>query len=519
MDAINRFFLSKYEFENFTIRNKARALLYFNFLMLFLLACLIVSYSIINPKEIITVSGGAGSIIVFVVLSIFMLSKGKLDLSVMIYLVPTILVVIAARFGKLAIAPYMGFTSFLYYNFYIIVFVAVFGKKTSVPATTLIFIIFNIIYYVLVKDQLNPESLRISSAGVANSTAALLVTGVVSYINIVLTNLSNNKHKEEAETTRSQYEFIARVFDSIKSVASNLQLSVGTFRATAGNLTDSAQNQASRIEESSASMVEIAAAIDKVSSDAAVQTESLNEIQQSIEALDTLISRVAHKADEIKNGSKKAITQGEEAVAIFEQVQEGIQRIYSSAEKIREMVNLITEIADRTNLLSLNASIESARAGEAGKGFAVVAEEISKLADNSTASAKEISVLINETTESIKNGYGMFNELYSHIRDMNITLESSSRLSAELDTTAKQQTVLSNGVKESIHSINSLSQSISLAMKEQSESTQEISKSFDVINEITQANAATSEEVSGATESLVENAEQLLDIMHTKNEK
>jgi aerotaxis receptor len=513
MNTLNAFFLSRYAMADFTLRTRAKALLYYDLLMLVLLLILIAVIAAINPVELKTFGAGAGSIIIIVLASMIFLKRGNLDLSVMVYLAPTILVVIAARFFKLSIAPHMGFTSYLYYNFYIIVFVAVFGKKRFVPITALLFIVCNVMYYVLARDLLDPISLEIASAGVANSTAALIITGVVSYINILLTGYSNDKHREEAEVNRKQYEFIAGMFSSIKDVSSNLQDSVETFHSTAATLTESAQNQAARIEESSASMVQIAEAIDRVSSDAAVQNTSLGDIENSIDGLSSLITQVTLKADEIKNGSEKAIHQGEEAAEIFGRVQEGIQRINSSAEKIRDIVNLISEIADRTNLLSLNASIESARAGEAGRGFAVVAEEISKLADNSTASAKEISLLINETTESIRNGYGMFTALYSHIRDMNVTLETSNRLSAEMDTAAKEQAALSNTVKQAIHSLNSLSQSISLAMKEQSLSTQEISRSLDMINEMTQASAGASEEVSGATENLVAAMGRLLEII------
>jgi methyl-accepting chemotaxis protein len=514
MNTFNKLFLSKYNSENFTLRYKAMALLYFDFLMIFLLVVLVVLYALINPEAILSVLVGASSIMLVVLLDMFFLSTGKYDVSVMVFLVPTIIIIIAARFAKLAGTPHLGFSSYLFYNFFVIVFTAVFGKKKLVPITVIIFIFSNIAYFVLAKDRLDPVSLSIAKAGVANSTAALLITGVVSYINITLTGLSNSKHKQEAESNSKQYYLIADIFASIKDVASNLQDSAVAFKSTAAGLNDSAQNQAARLEESSASMEEIAAAMEKVSSDAAVQSGSVERIENSIIELDTFINDVADRAGKIKNESEKAIGQGKEAVAVFGRVQEGIQQINLSAEKIKDIVNLISEIADRTNLLSLNASIESARAGEAGKGFAVVAQEISKLADNSTVSAKQISQLINETTANINSGYGLFNTLYSHLKNMNVTLEFSTKLSAEMDGVTGNQRKLSNSVKDAMHDVKQLSLSISDGMKEQSFTTIELSKSFDVITELTQNNAASAEQVSCATETLMNNSAQLLDIIN-----
>ncbi|MBP7735426.1 MAG: hypothetical protein KA369_05575 [Spirochaetes bacterium] len=511
---INALFLSSYETSNFTIRHKATALLYFDFLMLFLLTMLIVSYAVINPAGFLKVSVGAGSIMSFVILSIFFILRGRLNYAVTVYLFPTIALVIAARFVNAMTAPNTGFTSYLYYFFYIIVFTAVFGEKKLVPIVSLIFIAANIAFYVFVRDRLDGSSLQAAGTGIANSTAALLITGVVSYINITLSGLSNRKHKEEAEVSGKHYDIIYRILDSIKSISSGLRASADTFNQNAGNLTSRSQDQAALVEESSAAMEENTSAIERVTSEAAVQAGAINKIEKAIGGLNDLITDVSGKAGAIMRESERAMRQGDEALVVSSRALDGMQKIYGSAEKIKDITKLITEIADKTNLLALNASIESARAGEAGRGFAVVADEISKLADNSTSSAKEISLLINETSGNINSGYEMFNVIHNHVRDITGTLAASNRLSAEMNDVTGRQMELSDTVLKDVQGINALSSSISTAMNEQSINMGELSRALDTINEIAQSNAVTSHEVHEATDSLMESVRQLLDLLN-----
>jgi len=514
MQNIQSFFLSGFEGQNKTIQRKARALLYYNFLMLILLSLLVVVYAAVNPQGFLKGAVGAGIISVLVLFSIYFIRRGMLGVAVTVYLLPTIIIVITARFMKSMTLPHTGFTAYLYYNFYIIVFMAVFGKKRFVPLTTLLFIAANILFFFLVKDRLDPVALEIAITGISNSTPALLITGVVSYISVTLSGYSNEQHKEEAEENKAQYEMISGVFSSIKDIAAGLQQSVVKFNMTSQKLTDSTQSQAALVEESSASMEEIAAAIEKVSVDAGVQAGSVNTIEETMNGLNSLISDVSGRADNIMKESEKSIRQGDDAAGLSERALASMESINESAEKIRDIIKLITEIADQTNLLALNASIESARAGEAGRGFAVVADEISKLADNSTGSAKEITKLINDTVKNIQEGSEMFSALHNHIKDIQNTLKISNSLSGEMNEVAARQLKLSDSVKESVHNVNSLSGSISVAMQEQASTTGELSRSIDTINEITQTNAAVSEEMSDVTGDLVGSIEKLLEIIN-----
>lgn len=102
------------------------------------------------------------------------------------------------------------------------------------------------------------------------------------------------------------------------------------------------------------------------------------------------LDHTAHEIDAAKNGIKELVNEMSKVTVVFEDFQSMIKNMQEQFVDISDFASIITEIANQTNLLSLNASIEAARAGQAGRGFAVVAEEIKKLADTSKQSASDI---------------------------------------------------------------------------------------------------------------------------------
>lgn len=512
--TLEKFFLSKYEKVHFVNRQKAKALLYYNLLMVILLAVLIAVYLVLNTKGGTRAIAGAGIIILIVTASLLFLKKGYLNGSVMIYLIPTVLIVTGARFLNAARMPYLGFSSYLYYCFYLIVYVAVFGKKYMVPLLSCFFMVINIVFYFFVKGHLTGESLEIAGAGIANSTPVFLVIGVMSYINIYLAEKSNSLHREEAATNRKQYELISNLFVSIKEISAKLRQTASSFSLTSGEIADGAKNQAAILEESSASMEEMAGTIENVSKEISSQSESINDIDSIMGDLNSLINNLTERAGAIMKESDRAISLADNAVNNSAVALDGFSKIRESSEQIKSIIELISEIADQTNLLALNAAIESARAGEAGRGFAVVSDEISKLADKSTQAAKEIGKLITDTGANITSGFHLFGELDIHIHRMKDTLVVSEKLSREMNDSAHEQMKLSNKVKESIHRVNGLSSNVTFAMNEQSKTSYVLSNSLTSASEITQKNAESSTEVSDMTSDLLETTEKLLDLIN-----
>ncbi len=515
---LESFFLSAYTSKMYVNQQKAKAFMYYSFLMICLLLIFMLIYPILNAKGAPRAIAGAGTISLIIAISILFLRSGNLNGAVMVYLIPTVILVTAARFLNAVHTPYGGFTSYIYYCYYLIVFVAIFGKKYMVPLLTLYFVLANIVFFFFVKGQLSGPVLEIAGTGVANSTPSLFIVGVVSYIHNYLSEKSNNLHKEEAEVNRKQYNLISDLFVSIKSISEKLEKTASSFNNASGQIADGARDQAAILEESSASMEEMAGTIENVSREIAGQSESINTIDRIMEDLNSLINDLAAKAGAIMAESARSISLADNAVNNSAIALDGMRNIQQSSEQIKSITELISEIADQTNLLALNAAIESARAGEAGRGFAVVSDEISKLADKSTQSAKEIEFLIKETSRNINADFHLFNELDINIRKMKETLVTSEAMSREMNDSAQQQLGLSSRVKSSIHEVNVVSGNVAYAMNEQSRTSLALSNSLTDASEITQRNAESSLEVSDMTSELVETTERLLELLNRAND-
>ena len=196
---------------------------------------------------------------------------------------------------------------------------------------------------------------------------------------------------------------VSKMCDSLDASMSVISKQAGILKTESAELSESATNMSETCEEVDRAVLEIADGASNQADETSKATDNVVTIGVMIEATNEAVKELSSAAESMSTAESNAqITLQElndiskKTTEVIDTIAEKTAKTNESAEKIQEVTALIAGIANQTNLLSLNASIEAARAGDAGRGFAVVAEEISKLADQSNESARQIDDIVKQ---------------------------------------------------------------------------------------------------------------------------
>jgi methyl-accepting chemotaxis protein len=279
------------------------------------------------------------------------------------------------------------------------------------------------------------------------------------------------------------------------------------------------QDQAATLEEMASGMDEISASIDNIAINTKEESESLNHIelkmQELTESTQTMSQEIQH-TDQLVRSTNDHARQGDQSL---KEMITSMDYITESSTKMLGIVGIINEIADRVNLLSLNASIEAARAGDAGRGFAVVAEEISKLADQTATSIKGINDLIKVSTEEIERGKNIVNQNSMSIKDIISDVEKFGLMIGNLSYSMKNQLDIYKVVHANINSSSIKSKGIKTATEEQKIGIDEILQSIVLVSQATQDNVRKTENLREIAAENQEVTSHLRDKLEDFNDK
>lgn len=226
---------------------------------------------------------------------------------------------------------------------------------------------------------------------------------------------------------------------------------------------------------------EVAAAANDLAAGNSQQASAVQELSATIETVNNISEEAASQAAKAYEMMLQSVSEAEKERAKMQELQEEMLTIKGISREIETIVTSIEEIASQTSLLALNASIEAARAGDAGKGFAVVADQIGKLATDSANAVVNTKALISRTVEEVERGNTVTEE----------TAKGFEKIIGEL-------TEFANSAKA--NSEMSQTQSVSL---------QQVTEGIEQISLVTQQNAASSEECSAISEEMAARAAEL----------
>lgn len=304
---------------------------------------------------------------------------------------------------------------------------------------------------------------------------------------------------------------IGFVVKDVKETAILLATSSEQMSATANTFASNAQGQAANSEEITASIEEISSGINNIADDSSDQIKKVDSLSNNLETLSVIIKDMDNLIKETVGLSKDMYVDAKSREESLRNMDESMQNINKSSGEMTNIVNIINDISDQINLLSLNAAIEAARAGDSGRGFAVVSDEISKLADQTAQSIKDIGALIRINENEIARG----------LENVEATVSTISRVISGVNSITTKMSTIAEKMSDEVN-INSIvtteaqavkdrSNAIQYALTEQKLAMEEIMRSISSISELTQANAAGAEEMAATSANVAELTVKLKD--------
>ena len=306
-----------------------------------------------------------------------------------------------------------------------------------------------------------PECHTNDEVEMINDSLMEMVEKLGSYIrdiDLVLSAIANGDLTVKP-TADYKGDFV-KIRDSLNHILSSLNRTMSAVERSASEVREGAGQLAEGSTALSQSAITQASAVEEI-------TSTVIAIEEKTDANNVNVAKALQSAN-------SATQQAQDGTRCMDDLMAAIAEIEQSSSEIKNIINVIDDIAFQTNILSLNAAIEAARAGEAGKGFAVVADEVRNLAAKSAEAAKQTGDLIGKSIESVNKGTDYANTASSALSD----------------------------IVKAIDEVADVMKDISVASNEQKLAVEQISKGMDNVNASIHNTTATAEQSAAASEEL-----------------
>ncbi|MCL1833872.1 MAG: methyl-accepting chemotaxis protein [Leptospirales bacterium] len=338
----------------------------------------------------------------------------------------------------------------------------------------------------------------------------------ISIIFIIIGRNLNNviEYDDQSTEQNDQIVYQAETQDTITGIIREktdfLFQKIGSQNSLLNDFNTNMEVQAKRFSEISETMEEISGASDRIANESTIQLDGNVKMEYIIDEFKVIRVETKHNLDETYNNIQSVSDQSATANEYLMKVEKTVYDIKDQSNKIGQIVELIVDIADRINLLSLNASIEAARAGETGKGFAVVADEIGKLAYQTQASIKEINSVISSSSKSTVDGAAIIQKTAQMMREMIAQMNQGANKIEMLQESLSIEDRFTQIIMDQMNNNITQAKKISIATDEQKIAVETSFKSIEEVISILDGMVAESKDMAKVSNEIYSNATDIL---------
>lgn len=275
-------------------------------------------------------------------------------------------------------------------------------------------------------------------------------------------NLDITVHNDSKDEIGSLSRSFMKMIHNIHNVLTTINTASEQVHAGSGQVSDSSLSLSQGATEQASAVEELSATIDEITNQARQSAENAKHAQ-------SIVDLTRGHAEE---GNEKMVDMLSAMTAIND-----------SSESISRIIKVIDDIAFQTNILALNAAVEAARAGQHGKGFAVVAEEVRNLAARSADAAKETTDLIETSVNNVKRGTAIADETATALKEIVENISETAGLMSKIAGASEEQAVSVDQIHLGINQISDVVQTTSATAEETAAASEELSSQADMLKQ------------------------------------
>ena len=289
-----------------------------------------------------------------------------------------------------------------------------------------------------------------------------------------------------------------QLLNSMKNMVANLKKLIADIKETSSNMASASEQLSASSEEMSKGVVSQSDRSTQIASAAHEMSQTVVEIARNASSIAVSASGTANIAKEGEHIVDKSVSEVKDIAATVSESSKVMVSLGERSRQIGDIIRVISEIADQTNLLALNAAIEAARAGEQGKGFAVVADEVRKLAERTAKATSEIGSMIGAIQEEVQKSVTSMDEVSKMV---GTGVEFSTQTGEAL-----------HKIVSSVSELQMMVQQIASATEEMSATSEQISGDIMAVANVSKETSTGSEQIAGASSEVARLASRLLEM-------